>query len=126
MPSSTERLYWNPEKPWGHELVANTLSDLGVECVFSLTGDHVAAMLSAFADKGIRVVGTRSEAAAVLAATGYAINSGKTGVVCVTSGMLGFAHAAMLSATGDRRRSWSSRAPRKPSTVRSGRGFRRR
>jgi acetolactate synthase-1/2/3 large subunit len=99
MPSSGDKLYWDPQRPWGHELVANTLVEQGVDCVFSLTGDHVAPMLTAFAQKGIKVVGTRTEAAAVLAATGYAITSGKVGVACVTAGMLGFAHAAMLTAT---------------------------
>jgi acetolactate synthase-1/2/3 large subunit len=96
--SEEEKLYWNPQKPWGNELVANTLAEQGVECVFCLTGGHIAPMLTAIAEKGIKVVGTHTEAAAVLAATGYATTSGKTGVVCLTAGMLGFAHAALLSA----------------------------
>jgi acetolactate synthase-1/2/3 large subunit len=99
MSSDDGKLYWDPRRPWGHELVANTLVEQGVECVFSLTGDHIAPMLTALAQKGIKVVGTHTEAAAVLAAMGYAQTSGKVGVACITAGMLGFAHAAMLSAT---------------------------
>jgi acetolactate synthase-1/2/3 large subunit len=99
MSSDNDELYWDTRKPWGHELVANTLAEQGAECVFSLTGDHIAPMLTALAQKGIKVVGTHTEAAAVLAATGYAMTSGKVGVACITAGMLGFAHAAMLSAT---------------------------
>jgi acetolactate synthase I/II/III large subunit len=99
MSSNGGPLYWDPQKPWGNELVANTLAEQGVECVFCLTGDHIAPMLTAISERGIRVVGTHTEAAAVLAAAGYAMTSGKTGVACLTAGMLGFAHAAMLSAT---------------------------
>ncbi len=99
MSSETKNCYGDTKHPWGHELVANTLLEQGVECVFCLTGDHVAPMLSVIARKGIRVVGTRTEAAAVLAAAGYAQSSNKTGVAVLTAGMLGFAHAAMLSAT---------------------------
>jgi acetolactate synthase-1/2/3 large subunit len=99
MSSTNGKLYWDGKRPWGHELVANTLVEHGVECVFSLTGGHIAPMLTAIGERGIKVVGTRTEAAAVLAATGYAITSGKVGVACITAGMLGFAHAAMLTAT---------------------------
>jgi acetolactate synthase-1/2/3 large subunit len=99
MTAETNKYYQDPNNPWGHELVADTLAEQGVECVFCLTGDHIAPLLTTVAAKGIRVVGTRTEAAAVLAAGGYAQSSNKTGVAILTAGMLGFAHAAMLSMT---------------------------
>ncbi|MFC2000166.1 thiamine pyrophosphate-binding protein [Chloroflexota bacterium] len=83
----TENLYWDPVRPWGSELVANSLVDHGVECVFCLCGGHIESTLKSAADKGIKVVGTRTESAAVYAAAGYAIASGKTGVVILTAAM---------------------------------------
>ncbi len=94
-----EKLYWNPEKPWGFELLVNTLMELGVEYIFCLTGGHIAAILKAAEDKGIKVIGFRTEEAAVRAATGYAIASGKVGVAAITAGMVGYAVPAMMDAT---------------------------
>ena len=44
---ATEKLYWDPERPWGNELVANVLADEGVEYVFAVTGGHVVGILDA-------------------------------------------------------------------------------
>ncbi len=94
-----EKTYWNPEKPWGHELIVNTLIEQGVEVIFCLTGGHIAPTLKAAEDKGIKVISNRTEEGAVMAAIGYAINSGKVGVAFLTAGMTGFAHPAILTAT---------------------------
>lgn len=96
---SSEKVYWDPKKPWGNELVANTLAEQGVECVFTLCGGHIIPMLTAIEQKGIKVVGTRTEEAAILAATGYSVETGKVGVACITAGMLSYGHAAMLTAS---------------------------
>lgn len=81
-------LYWDPEHPWGSELIADTLAEQGVECVFSLCGGHIEVMLKSIADKGIKVIGTRTESGAVYAAAGYALISGKAGVAIITAGMV--------------------------------------
>jgi acetolactate synthase-1/2/3 large subunit len=98
-PETEKKLYWNPEKPWGHELLVNTLLDLGVEYIFTLTGGHIAPILQAAEDKGIKVISNRTEEGAVMAAIGYAISANKVGVACLTAGMTGFAHPAMLTAS---------------------------
>jgi acetolactate synthase-1/2/3 large subunit len=97
-PETNEPLYWNPKKPWGHELVVNTLLEQGVEYIFTLTGGHIAPLLTAAEQKGIKVVSCHTEEAAVLAAIGYAVQSNKVGVACLTAGMTGYAHPAILNA----------------------------
>ncbi len=94
---STGSLYWDPEHPWGNELVANSLADHEVGCVFALCGGHVEGLLKAVADKGIKVVGTRTESAAVYAAAGYAIATGRTGVVILTAAMSSLAGWAITN-----------------------------
>ncbi len=100
MAQEREKIYWDPENPWGHELVANALVEEGVEYIFTVTGGHTIGILNAAADKGIKVVTTRHEAAAVLAAMGYAVASpGKVGVACITAGMTPLAAQGILTAT---------------------------
>jgi acetolactate synthase I/II/III large subunit len=99
MSSSSEPLYWDQQKPWGFELVANTLVERGVECVFALTGNSIISLLAALGHKGIKVVTMRSEQGAVLAATGYAVSSGKVGVAIVTAGYMSIAHYGLLNAS---------------------------
>ncbi len=84
--SSSE--YWNPENPWGHELIVNRLLEEGVEYIFALTGGHILAVLNAAHEKGIKVVSARTEDGAVLAATGYALATGKVGVAAFGAGMI--------------------------------------
>ncbi|MDE0005255.1 MAG: thiamine pyrophosphate-binding protein [Rhodospirillaceae bacterium] len=80
--------YWNPENPWGHELIVNRLLEEGVEYIFALTGGHILAVLNAAHEKGINVVSSRTEDGAVLAATGYALATGKVGVAAFGAGMI--------------------------------------
>lgn len=68
------------------ELVARTLKDEGVECVFGLCGGHVIPILEGLEKYGIRYVGTHHEAAAVHMADAWARYTGSLGVVMVTAG----------------------------------------
>ena len=97
--SEAEPLYWDAEHPWGSELAANFLGDRGVDCVFTLCGGHTEVLLKSLADKGVKVIGTRTESAAVHAAAGYAVASGKTGVVILTAGMSTLAAWAIMNIT---------------------------
>lgn len=70
-----------------HEAVARTLADNGVRTIFGLIGDANLYMMDSFT----RTVGgdfysVAHEAAAVLAANGYARATGEVGVACVTHG----------------------------------------
>jgi len=99
MSSSNEPTYGNPQKPYGFELVADTIIKQGVECVFTMPGNSIISLLATLGQRGIKVVGARSEQGAVLAATGYSISSGKVGVAIVTAGYMSIAHYAMLNAS---------------------------
>jgi acetolactate synthase-1/2/3 large subunit len=71
--------------------MARTLRERGVTTLFALPGGHILPLLDACLDEDIRVVGTRHEGAAVLAAEGWALATGDTGVAAVTAGP-GFAN----------------------------------
>ncbi len=75
----------------GGGLIARTLRDRGVTTVFGLPGGHILPLLDACIDEDIRVIDTRHEGAAVLAAEGWALATGDTGVAAVTAGP-GFAN----------------------------------
>jgi acetolactate synthase-1/2/3 large subunit len=75
----------------GGALVARTLRERGVTTVFALPGGHILPFLDACIDADIRVIDTRHEGAAVLAAEGWALATGETGVAAVTAGP-GFAN----------------------------------
>src|SRR6202051_506056 len=75
----------------GGALMARTLRDRGVSTVFALPGGHILPFLDACLDEEIRVIDTRHEGAAVLAAEGWALATGDTGVAAVTAGP-GFAN----------------------------------
>ncbi len=71
----------------GHELIARTLSRLGVDTVFSLMGDGNLFVVDSFARvTDGQVISVAHEAAAVMAATGYARTTGRVGVATVTHG----------------------------------------
>ncbi len=99
MSIENERPYWNSENPWGHELVANCLADENVEVIFTVTGGNIAPILKSISDKGIKVLSTRTEEAAVLAAAGYSLSSNKTGVAVLTAGMTTHAAAGIVNAS---------------------------
>ncbi|MFZ2033377.1 MAG: thiamine pyrophosphate-binding protein, partial [Candidatus Dormiibacterota bacterium] len=79
------------ERTDGGGLIARTLRERGVTTVFGLPGGHILPLLDACIDEDIRVIDTRHEGAAVLAAEGWALATGDTGVAAVTAGP-GFAN----------------------------------
>lgn len=76
----------------GGLLAAEALRDGGVGTVFAVCGGHILDLLDGCLDAGIRVVDHRHEGAAALAAEGWALATGRTGVAAVTAGP-GFANA---------------------------------
>ena len=70
----------------GGDRVADALEAQGVTLVFTLCGGHISPILSAAKARGIRIVDTRSEAAAVFAADAVARLTGIPGVAAVTAG----------------------------------------
>jgi acetolactate synthase-1/2/3 large subunit len=75
----------------GGALIARTLRERGVTTVFALPGGHILPFLDACIDEHIRVIDTRHEGAAALAAEGWALATGEVGVAAVTAGP-GFAN----------------------------------
>ena len=75
----------------GGALMARTLRERGVTTVFALPGGHILPFLDASIDEDLRIIDTRHEGAAVLAAEGWALATGNTGVAAVTAGP-GFAN----------------------------------
>jgi acetolactate synthase-1/2/3 large subunit len=75
----------------GGALMARALSERGVTTLFSLPGGAILPLLDACIDEEITVIDTRHEGAAVLAAEGWALATGETGVAAVTAGP-GFAN----------------------------------
>ena len=71
--------------------MARTLRERGVTTVFALPGGHILPFLDASLDEDVRIIDTRHEGAAVLAAEGWALATGGTGVAAVTAGP-GFAN----------------------------------
>jgi acetolactate synthase-1/2/3 large subunit len=75
----------------GGALMARTLRERGISTVFALPGGHILPFLDASLDEDVRIIDTRHEGAAVLAAEGWALATGETGVAAVTAGP-GFAN----------------------------------
>ncbi|MGH2785325.1 MAG: thiamine pyrophosphate-binding protein [Actinomycetota bacterium] len=67
-------------------LIAGTLRTHGVDVVFALCGDHTNPIFDGCAAEGIRIVDARDERGAAWMACGYALSTGRTGVVIVTGG----------------------------------------
>jgi acetolactate synthase-1/2/3 large subunit len=70
----------------GGDLVAEVLVARGVTTLFTLCGGHISPLLTGARARGIRVVDTRHEAAAVFAADATARLTGTPGVAAVTAG----------------------------------------
>lgn len=70
----------------GGQQVARILKQEGVECIFTLCGGEIDPILQECTDQGIRIIDTRHEQAAVFAAEGWAMTTGKPGVVAATAG----------------------------------------
>lgn len=66
--------------------VAAWLKAQGIDTVFALVGEHTLPFVNACGSEGVRVVGTRHEQGAVLAAEAYARVTGRPGVATVTAG----------------------------------------
>lgn len=68
-------------------IIVDVLAEHGVDTVFGIPGGPIAPLNDALLDRPqIRSILTRHENTAVFAAAGYALTSGKVGVVVVTSG----------------------------------------
>jgi acetolactate synthase-1/2/3 large subunit len=76
----------------GGTLLAEALRGAGIDTVFALAGGHVMKVLDACVPAGIRVIDTRHEGAAALAAEGWALATGRPGFAVATAGP-GFTNA---------------------------------
>jgi acetolactate synthase I/II/III large subunit len=70
----------------GADIVARTLELLGVDRIFSVSGNHVMPVFDALIDTRIDVVHGRHEAACVHMADAYARTTGQLGIALVTGG----------------------------------------
>jgi acetolactate synthase-1/2/3 large subunit len=70
----------------GGDLVARTLKQEGIECIFTLCGGHVMNIYNGCLDQNIRVVDVRHEQAAGHAAEGWSRVTRRPGVAVVTAG----------------------------------------
>jgi acetolactate synthase-1/2/3 large subunit len=71
----------------GGKLLARTLKQAGVECIFTLSGGHIMPLYDGCIDEGIRIIDVRHEQAAVHAADAWArCNPGSVGVAAITAG----------------------------------------
>ncbi|MFQ5657526.1 MAG: thiamine pyrophosphate-binding protein [Candidatus Methylomirabilales bacterium] len=70
----------------GAHLLVQGLKEQGVECLFSLSGDHINPIYDACLDFDLRIVDTRHESAAALMADAWARVTGRPGVFVVTGG----------------------------------------
>ncbi len=70
----------------GGELAVRTLTQLGMETLFTLPGSHIAPLLDAARRAGMPIVFTRHEESAVLMAEGWALATGRPGFAAVTAG----------------------------------------
>ena len=69
----------------GADLLVKTLSNAGVEVIFTLSGNQIMPVFDACLDAGIRLIHTRHEGAAVYMAEAYAQLTGKVGVALITA-----------------------------------------
>jgi thiamine pyrophosphate-dependent acetolactate synthase large subunit-like protein len=70
----------------GGDRVTGALSARGVGTIFTLTGGHIAPILTSSAAQGIQVIDVRDEASAVFAADATSRLTGTPGVAVVTAG----------------------------------------
>lgn len=87
----------------GGDLLAQCLHALGVRIAFGLHGGHLDAFLMGCHEAGIKLIDTRHETVAVLAAEGYSKVANKVGVAFVTANS-GFSNGlpGLASAMADR------------------------
>jgi len=70
----------------GADLVARTLERIGVDRIFSVSGNHVMPIYDSLIETGIGLIHARHEAACVHMADAYARTTGQVGVALVTGG----------------------------------------
>jgi thiamine pyrophosphate-dependent acetolactate synthase large subunit-like protein len=70
----------------GADIVARTLQRIGVERIFSVSGNHIMPIYDALIGTGIALIHARHEAACVHMADAYARTSGRVGIALVTGG----------------------------------------
>ncbi len=70
----------------GGQIVAATLAELGVQTIFSVSGNQILPIYDAAADAGLRIIHMRHESAAAYAAAGSAEITGMPGVLLVSAG----------------------------------------
>ena len=70
----------------GADVVARTLERIGVDRIFSVSGNHVMSVYDALIDTRIELIHARHEAACVHMADAYARITGQVGIALVTGG----------------------------------------
>lgn len=71
----------------GGILTGRAFKQMGVECIFTLSGGHIMPIYVGCKEQGIRIIDVRHEQAAAHAADAWArLNPGKVGVAVVTAG----------------------------------------
>jgi len=70
----------------GADIVARSLERIGVDTVFSVSGNHIMPVYDALLATGIRLIHARHEAACVHMADAYGRTTGQVGVALVTGG----------------------------------------
>jgi acetolactate synthase I/II/III large subunit len=70
----------------GATIIARSLEDLGVTCVFGYTGAAILPVIDEIGKSSIRFVVSANEQCAAFAAAGYSRSSDKVGIAIVTSG----------------------------------------
>ena len=87
----------------GGMLMAQALQAQGIDTLFTLCGGHILPLLDACAELGMKIIDHRHEGAATLAAEGWALATGRTGMAAITAGpgfcngLIGLADAGMWS-----------------------------
>lgn len=73
--------------PHGGKLAAKAFKQMGVECVFTLSGGHIMPIYDGCLEQGIKIIDVRHEQATTHAADAWSrLNPGKVGVALVTAG----------------------------------------
>jgi acetolactate synthase I/II/III large subunit len=70
----------------GGILAARALQAAGIDTIFALPGGHILPVFEGARKTGLRIIDTRHEEGAVLAALGWALGTGRPGVAAVTAG----------------------------------------
>jgi acetolactate synthase-1/2/3 large subunit len=70
----------------GADIVVRTLESIGVDRIFSVSGNHIMPVYDALVDARIDVIHGRHEAACVHMADAYARTTGQVGIALVTGG----------------------------------------